>query len=115
MLPKPSVDGLPQIILTPLKLLDRLAKFIPPPRGDLSKWMRAGLGLKTQPLPALPESTGPAPSGTSAWARLIARVYEVDPLRCPRCGATMRLIAFIVERAVIVRILDPLGEPTAPT
>lgn len=34
--------------------------------------------------------------------------------RCPRCGATMRLIAFIVERAEIVRILDHLGEPTAP-
>jgi hypothetical protein len=26
------------------------------------------------------------------WANLIRRVYEVDPLVCPRCGAEMRVI-----------------------
>jgi hypothetical protein len=26
----------------------------------------------------------------STWARLIAQVYEVDPLVCPRCSAPMR-------------------------
>ena len=30
-----------------------------------------------------------------AWARLLARVYEVDPLVCPRCGARLRVIAVI--------------------
>ncbi len=25
----------------------------------------------------------------SAWARLLARVYEVDPLVCPECGSPM--------------------------
>ena len=29
------------------------------------------------------------------WARLIQKVYEVDPLECPNCGATMRIIALI--------------------
>jgi len=46
----------------------------------------------------------------SAWVRLIARIYEVDPLNCRRCGGNMQLIAFITERAVIVRILDHIGE-----
>ena len=32
---------------------------------------------------------GPVPSG---WAELIRRVYEVDPLVCPRCGGEMRAI-----------------------
>ena len=27
----------------------------------------------------------------SAWARLIKKVYEVDPLICPKCGNEMRL------------------------
>lgn len=27
------------------------------------------------------------------WARLIAEVYEVDPLKCEGCGAQMYLIA----------------------
>ena len=29
------------------------------------------------------------------WARLIQKVYEVDPLECPNCGAAMRIIALI--------------------
>ena len=40
------------------------------------------------------------------WARLIRRVYEVDPLVCPRCGAEMRVIGFITEPSLIRRILD---------
>jgi len=40
------------------------------------------------------------------WANLIRRVYEVDPLVCPRCGAEMRVIGFITEPSVIKRILD---------
>jgi hypothetical protein len=40
------------------------------------------------------------------WANLIRRVYEVDPLVCPRCGARMRIIGFITEPSVIKRILD---------
>ena len=39
------------------------------------------------------------------WARLIARVFEVDPLRCP-CGGTMRVIAFLLNPAVIRKILQ---------
>ena len=30
-----------------------------------------------------------------SWARLIRQVYEVDPLLCPQCGGTMKVIAVI--------------------
>jgi len=33
----------------------------------------------------------------SAWARLINKVYEVDPLICPHCGGEMRFLAVIKE------------------
>ena len=42
------------------------------------------------------------------WARLIQKVYEVDPLECPQCHHTMRIIAVIDEIAVIRRILKHL-------
>ncbi|MGH7361394.1 MAG: transposase, partial [Candidatus Methylomirabilales bacterium] len=42
------------------------------------------------------------------WADLIRRVYEVDPLVCPRCGGEMRVVGFITEPTVIKRILDHL-------
>lgn len=53
------------------------------------------------------------------WAALIKRVYEVDPLRCPKCGGEMRVIAFIErrQRDVIRKILEHCGlweEPRAP-
>ncbi len=31
----------------------------------------------------------------STWARLIKKVYEVDPLICPHCGGQMRFLAVI--------------------
>jgi hypothetical protein len=36
---------------------------------------------------------------------LLARIYEVFPLRCPRCGEPMRLIAFVTDSGSITRIL----------
>jgi hypothetical protein len=35
-------------------------------------------------------------------------------LRCPRCGEPMRIIAFVLDRDVIERILSHIGEPTEP-
>ena len=29
-----------------------------------------------------------------SWARLIKKIYEVDPLICPKCKGQMRIIAF---------------------
>ncbi len=45
----------------------------------------------------------------STWARLIHKVYEVDPLECPKCKGPMRVIALIEDRAVIRKILTHLG------
>jgi ssDNA-binding Zn-finger/Zn-ribbon topoisomerase 1 len=44
-----------------------------------------------------------------SWARLIKKIYEVDPLICPKCGKDMRIIAFIEDYGVIRKILDYLG------
>ena len=44
-----------------------------------------------------------------AWAKMIRKVYEVDPLTCPQCGEQMRVTALIEDAAVIERILSWLG------
>ena len=46
------------------------------------------------------------------WAELIRRVYEIDPLVCPKCGSEMTVIGFITEPRVIRRILDHLKNKT---
>jgi len=43
------------------------------------------------------------------WARLIQKIYEVDPLVCPKCKGTMRIISFIEDEKVIRDILTNLG------
>jgi len=43
------------------------------------------------------------------WARLIQKIYEVDPLTCPKCQGSMRVIAFIENEDVIRKILKHLG------
>ena len=39
---------------------------------------------------------------------MIRKVYEVDPMVCPKCGGTMKVVAFITEYAVVDRIIDHL-------
>ncbi len=46
------------------------------------------------------------------WAALIKRVYEVDPLKCKKCGAQMKIIAFIERKdqpQVVKKILKHCG------
>ncbi|HEY5636504.1 MAG TPA: transposase [Burkholderiales bacterium] len=45
----------------------------------------------------------------STWVRLIHKVYEVDPLQCPRCKGPMRVIALIDDAAIIRKILRHVG------
>jgi len=43
------------------------------------------------------------------WARLIQKIYEVDPLPCPKCQGRMRILEFIEDDQVIKKILKHLG------
>jgi hypothetical protein len=49
---------------------------------------------------------------------LIKRVYEIDPLACPKCSGTMKAVAFIEspQGAVIEKILRHCGlwNPATP-
>ncbi len=68
--------------------------------------------------PNVPDEVANEPVHSKAaryvWALLLARIYEVLPLLCPKCGSDMRIIAFINEGPVIREILGHLGEPTSP-
>jgi ribosomal protein S27E len=70
-------------------------------RGKIRK---AGLGVF--PLRIVEEELRPVPS--KGWAAMIRKVYEVDPMLCPRCGGTMRVVAFLTEHAVVDRIINHL-------
>lgn len=43
------------------------------------------------------------------WARLVQKIYEVDPLICPKCQGKMKIIAIIDQYYLIKKILKYLG------
>ena len=43
------------------------------------------------------------------WRELIKKVWEADPLRCPKCSREMRIVSLIDREDVIERILRHLG------
>jgi len=44
------------------------------------------------------------------WARLIQKIYETDPLCCPRCSGKMKVISVIEDQDVIKKILKHLAD-----
>lgn len=64
-------------------------------------------------VPEAPEEPTHRKAARYVWALLLARIYEVLPLVCPKCGGDMRIIAFINDGQVIREILGHLGEPTS--
>ncbi|MEN9417296.1 MAG: hypothetical protein RI988_916 [Pseudomonadota bacterium] len=51
-----------------------------------------------------------------SWARLLKRVFDIDMQHCPNCGGgELKIIAAILERPVIEKILSHLGlDPQPP-
>jgi len=43
------------------------------------------------------------------WARLIQKIYEVDPLVCPKCQGQMKIISIIDDFEIIDKILKHLN------
>jgi hypothetical protein len=60
-------------------------------------------------IPCIIEPQGNIQAFRKSWARLIQKIYEVDPLACPNCQGTMRIISFIEDPSVIRDILNHLG------
>jgi hypothetical protein len=98
---KPQPDGRTQLRLTPLELIERLAALIPPPRIHRHRYhgvlapnapLRAQVTAWARPpnpqLPAVAPAQQPQRSPARyLWALLMARIYEVLPLRCALCAA----------------------------
>ena len=101
--------------MNPLEWLARLCDHIPDPGqhrtlfyGEYSNRVR-GCGEPAEPAAEAGEEHRPRRRASPSWGRLIAKVYQVDPLVCTRCGKRMSVVAFVTDSAAIGRILDHLG------
>ncbi len=92
-----------------------------------AKMRKPAQGATSNPATEPPSETAVDPECLKdrrrSWARLIKRVFNCDPLKCPKCGGRMRIIAFLDHQKVVDRILKhinyrldvmPLPKPPPP-
>jgi hypothetical protein len=72
--------------------------------SNKSRGMRKKAGTDDQ-LPALVESAVSSTAFRRNWARLIQKIYQIDPLLCPKCQGPMKVISFIEDGELIKKIL----------
>jgi len=133
---RPFSDGTRAVRFDPLTFLDKLAALVPPPRAHLVTYHgilapAAAYRDAVVPRPDSQSRTGPlrrhrkgAPPPDEdeqdrkrrfAWADLLLRVFHVDALVCPYCGAKRKLIAMITDPPVVRDILLCVGlDPDPP-
>ncbi len=60
-------------------------------------------------IPSILEPDGSSKEYRRNWSRLIQKIYEVNPLTCPKRFKKMKIISFIEDEQVIKKILKHLG------
>ncbi len=108
-----------------MDFIAELTQHIPDPRTHLVRYF-GWYSNKSRGTRAKADADGPhehqatgSPSAGAArrrWAALIKRVWQVDPLQCPSCGATMKIVSFIepTQPDVIDAILTHCGLADEP-
>jgi hypothetical protein len=79
--------------------------------SNVSRGKRGKLNLD-EAIPCILMSEEGAKKYRKNWARLIQKIYEADPLTCPKCQGRMKIITFIENEGLSGGLLQALK--TAP-
>jgi len=119
-------DGTTHLVLSPTELVEKLVPLIPPPwlhRVRYHGVLAPNAKLRSAVAPAKTTAgkpnacehdpwkypkgyndtaqheppTASTAAGRASWAALLARVFSIDVLECPRCKARMQQIAVITQ------------------
>ena len=75
--------------------------------SNKSRGLRKKAGTDDQ-VPALIDSDLSRKAFRNNWARLIQKIYNVNPLLCAKCWGSMRIISLIDDAQIIKKILKHL-------
>lgn len=119
--------GETHVFLHPLSFLRRATSQIPPLGMNMVRYhgiLAPAARRRSELVRASPPQTcsssadaGLVSAPNPSWASLLKRVFGVDALKCPDCGAQMRTLAALEGQDVIDRILQHLsidGRPIEP-
>ena len=135
----PWSDGTSHVVFEALDLIAKLAALIPRPHKNLvlyhgvlsanAAWRSRVVAYGRLPQPTAPDAAieassdaeppkPPVPTGPRdrrrLWADLMRRAFGYDLQTCPSCGGKMQLLAVILERTAIRKILAHLRLPSEP-
>ncbi|MBI3552173.1 MAG: transposase [Elusimicrobia bacterium] len=138
-LPKKGHDGILDVVeFSPADFMAKFARLIPPRRAHLVRFHGA-LGPRSPMREAVTRAAAEKANfqlireglalvgvlGTAArraraarkvvaaavkgWAACLGRIFEIDVIKCTRCGGTMKAIASITDDAELERLLKHVG------
>ena len=121
-LKKKTRAGQTHIRLTPIQLLRKLAWLIAPPRqhqirfhGVLAPHAKVRADVVPTPdgetIPLRIEGARTTKTDRAPWARLLKNVYDIDGLRCERCGGTLRPVDAMTRRRILERRESKATDP----
>lgn len=123
-LKKSFSDGTTHVLFSPMELMEKLAAIIPQPKIHLVRYhgvLAPHAALREHVVPKKEELTTTtetekkeSSSKRISWARLLKRVFDIDISTCSVCQGKVKVIAAILERSVIRKILKHLGLPLDP-
>ncbi len=104
------------VAMDPLEWLALMADHIPDPGKHrtlfYSYYGNRARGARAKEEELLEGAKADAPEKprcSPSWARLIAKVYNADPLTCRKCGGPLQIVAYITDHFTIKTILEHLG------
>lgn len=107
--------------------MEKVAALVPRPRAHITRYHGAfaphskvrskivkGKKLKETSIETSGPNTKEKSKSKMSWAKLLNRVFNVDITQCQFCLGEVKVVAAILERSAIEKILNHLDLPTEP-
>ena len=124
-------NGVTHVVLSPHELIEKLCALIPQPRMHLVRYsgvLAPNAKMRSSVIPGLTRAQIKAKKAASVkdtdkdkklvsghqWAKLLARVFEIDVSKCKYCGGELKIISAILNPTIIQKILNHLGLSPQP-
>ena len=119
-------DGTEMLLFSPMEMIEKLAASVPPPRVHSTRYhglfaphskarSKIVLGKQKEQTKLTDSPADDVKKETRmSWAKLLNRVFQVDVTLCRFCTGEIKVVAAILEKTAIEKILSHLGIPTDP-
>ena len=102
-------DGTTHLLFSGVEFLEKIAALVPPHSKT-----RAQIVPKPETEKPDTQTTATTPEKSDDTKAKQRRIFQIDVTKCDACGGEMKIIAAILEKEVIHKILGHLDLPTQP-